>query len=272
VTDESPKTRWSRVDFLDRAQELKRRLEVWHVQGAEPIYAPKEPVSLMEAERQSFRDRVMSGDHDPIRDFKAFNIVGDDINRVIERPKEQCSKHITIWLLRDFIEHLGNDAGSSEAAKLVRLKIDRILDAPMNKRSRDPVLGDHVVGRRIDPSLIEEFIKAVEVFIPSNRHRKLTGATAETSKRKRKRRDTLTLKQATIVEETLKLLRNDDGYWNTLRPGIREIARASNCSPNTVSEFFKKYFDDTEPIQTAPDKKAMERLIEKLLGMISARN
>jgi hypothetical protein len=73
-------------------------------------------------------------------------------------------KFITVWEFRDFVEHLASDAGTSEEAKLVRLKVERLLDAPMYKRARNEVFGDHIVGREVESHLLSEFEDAVRVF------------------------------------------------------------------------------------------------------------
>ena len=157
--------KWSRADFLDRAHELKRRLEVWHIDGAEPVYAPRDVASRMRAERQTFRDRVMAGEHNPDPDFEAWNLLEEGgAAKAIRRPKDPYSKTITVWEFRDFVEHLRSDAGDSDAAKLVGLKLERLLDAPMHKRARNEVFGDHIVGRAVDPSLIQEFVEAVRAL------------------------------------------------------------------------------------------------------------
>lgn len=78
-------------------------------------------------------------------------------------------------------------------------------------------------------------------------------------------------KHVTIIGCTLNLIRNEDGYWNEHRPSIRAIARASGCSPDTVSRLFKKHFKESDPIENAVDKKAMESLIKKLLGLMGDR-
>lgn len=159
----SPLRHWTKADFLHRAQELKRRLEVWDVDDNEFVYCPKDVVALMKAERQVFRDMVMLGEHDPNPSFKTWNLVA---NFFIPNPKNPYSKYITTWEFREFVEHLV-DAGDSEEARLIRLKVERLLDCPMHIRSRNEVFGDFIAGRPIEQPLLDEFLEAVKVFSSS---------------------------------------------------------------------------------------------------------
>lgn len=151
---------WTKADFLDRAQELKRRLEVWQIDGNEPVYCPREIVAFQTAIKSVFRNRVMLGEHDPHPTFTTQSILG---NSFIRNPKDPYAKWITIWELRDFVEHLA-DAGDSEGAKLIRLTIARLLDSPMHSRARSQVFGVYVAGREVDSSLLEDFMNAVTDF------------------------------------------------------------------------------------------------------------
>ena len=54
---------WSKADFLDRARELKRRLEVWQIDDSGPVWRPK-GVEFLRALESSFRDSVLHGEHD----------------------------------------------------------------------------------------------------------------------------------------------------------------------------------------------------------------
>jgi hypothetical protein len=166
---------WSKADFLDRAQELKRRLEVWHIDGNEPIYSPKDIVEFLKAERQVFRDRVMLEPFDPNRRFKTWNLAGSSF---IEIPIDRCAKHITTWEFRDFVEHLV-DAGDSDEAKLVRLKVERLLDSPMNVRASHPIFGEYIKGREIEKTLITEFFDAIIVFANAADQPDATGSKPE---------------------------------------------------------------------------------------------
>ncbi len=152
--------KWSRANFLDKAQELTRRLDVWQIDGKEPVYCPRDIVEFQRALKSVFRDRVMLGEHEDQLDFTTQSIVG---NAFIKNPIDPYAKYITIWMFRDFVEHL-DDLGDSEQAKFVRLKVDRLLDSPMNAWGKSEVFGDYIMGCEVEPSLLTEFISAVSAL------------------------------------------------------------------------------------------------------------
>ena len=94
---------WSKADFLDRARELKRRLEVWQLDGDEPVYCPRETVAFQTAIKSVFRNRVMLGEHDPHLTLTTQSSIG---NSFILNPIDPYAKWVTIWKFRDFVEHL----------------------------------------------------------------------------------------------------------------------------------------------------------------------
>ncbi len=151
---------WTKADFLHNAQELKRRLAVWHIEGKEPVYCPRDPKSLIKALNAVFRDQVMQNEHLPNQAFVAYNVVE---GHFVRRPKDPYSKYITLWEFRDFCEHL-KTAGDSDEAKLIRLKVERLLDCPMHLRARNEVFGDFITGRPIEQSLMDDLLEAVKVY------------------------------------------------------------------------------------------------------------
>lgn len=135
---------WTPADFLDKAQELRLRLSQWHRNDSnEPIWMPGF-VELQKAVRQTFRKVVMQGAHGPRpatsqqlytgrvpEDVTDAKVVGSAFTNLPATNDRQ----LTRWLLRDFVEHLP-DAGATEQAKYLRLKVDRILDAPIYRQRR----------------------------------------------------------------------------------------------------------------------------------------
>jgi hypothetical protein len=138
------RTRWTPAVFLDNAQELRRRLAVWHVPH---LYDEVPPFPRAElAIRKTFRSVVMQRDHGarpgPGLELYFGGVSKEDANAGIDGiafeglPSDQ-DKELTLWVLRDFFEHLP-DAGSGEQAKYLRLTVDRILDSQIYRR-RKPV-------------------------------------------------------------------------------------------------------------------------------------
>jgi hypothetical protein len=161
-------SQWSRSDFIDKSQELKRRLEHWHLDGREPMHTPPKkdfPWWI----RRTFRDRVMQSEHDS--DDTPSNSQTILADTYVNDLPDPCSKHLTTWLFRDFVEHL-SDAGQSESAKLLRLKVDRLLDSPMNRAAKCAI-GDYIGGNYVDPELLVQFLDAahalpIELAQPAN--------------------------------------------------------------------------------------------------------
>ncbi len=74
----------------------------------------------------------MQGDHD--KEGKPGNTQTIIADAFVNDLPDPCSKHLTTWLFRDIVEHL-DEAGLSESAKLLRLKLDRLLEGPMNRKA-----------------------------------------------------------------------------------------------------------------------------------------
>jgi hypothetical protein len=178
---------WAPSVFLDKAQELRRRLSVWHVHDLSVSVWVPTFLELQEAIRWTFRDVVLKGEHgqrpEPglqvfsglvSKEHAAEGIVGSAFRNL----SSDVDKDLTQWLLRDFVEHLP-DAGGSDRAGYLKLKVDRILDAPiyckrqpegdaeqylLQKMDRDGNEGPHslIGGHPIAPALLDEFIMAAE--------------------------------------------------------------------------------------------------------------
>lgn len=169
---------WSKADFLHQAQILARRLAVWHVDDDGPIWAPKGTDFLREVER-AFRYRVLQGHHDleathsgPIRllpnpppDNSDESIAGE----AVTLHSDQYRKDETIWLFRDYYEHL-SQLGESEAEKLLRLKVEQLLDCRMYQRARSEVFGNYLAGHQVDQLLLDELIEAAKCAAVSTMH------------------------------------------------------------------------------------------------------
>jgi hypothetical protein len=175
---------WTPAVFLDKAQELKRRLAVWHLDELGPVQLYMF-LELQEAIRQTFRTIVMRGLHGPRPEpsLQLFPGVVSDKDKALDvvgtgfyNPPSDCDKQLTRWLLRDFVEHLP-DAGHSEDAKFLRLKVDRILDCPANRprppageaekslldeQNRQSDAGPHALigGHPVAPELLDELVAA----------------------------------------------------------------------------------------------------------------
>lgn len=173
-----PKQIWSKADFLHQAQILARRLAVWHVDDDGPVWAPKGTDFLREVER-AFRYRVLQGQHDPeatysgpIRlvpnpppDNSQESIAGE----AVILHSDQYRKDETIWLFRDFYEHL-SQLGESESEKLLRLKVEQLLDCRMYRRARSEVFGNYLAGHQVDQLLLDELIEAAKDAALSTMH------------------------------------------------------------------------------------------------------
>jgi hypothetical protein len=140
---------WSKADFLHRIQTLARRLANWHVDDDGPVWTPTGVDFLREVER-SFRYRVLHGKHDPKENSSAsIQLIpslppdrpdGTVVGQALTLHPDEHRKDVTIWLFRDIYEHLGQ-LGDSEFAKLLRLKLEQLLNSRMYRRaSSDGVL------------------------------------------------------------------------------------------------------------------------------------
>ena len=161
---------WSKADFLHQAQMLARRLAVWHVDDRGPVWTPKGIDFRREVER-SFRYRVMLGEHELQRNFASAtqlipipptgNSDSSLVGQAVKLHPDEYSKDATIWLFRDFYEHLGQ-LGDSEAEKLLGLKVEQLLDSRMYRRAHSDVLGDYIAGHQVDQSLLDELVEAAK--------------------------------------------------------------------------------------------------------------
>jgi hypothetical protein len=137
--------RWTPTVILHRAEELRRRLRLWHVKD---MGRPVQFASFLQSEsaiRQTFRAEVFSGDHGdrpqymtvhPGRVAKKDDGKGLAGTAFRDQPSE-TDKQLTLWLLRDFYEHLRN-AGDTPQTDYLRLKFERLLDAP-SRSKREPI-------------------------------------------------------------------------------------------------------------------------------------
>jgi Transcriptional regulators of sugar metabolism len=182
--------RWTPAVFLDKTQELRRRLRVWHV------FDPTEPrilksfIETQEIIRWTFRTRVLKGNHDPrpVPGVQAFpNLVSKEdaaqgyAGSAFENLWSDIDWQLTLWLLRDFWEHLP-DARSSQTAEYLRLTVERVLDAPIFCE-RQPIdecetsllaqhnsLGDgspfsFIGGQRVDGLLLDNVVAAATMLM-----------------------------------------------------------------------------------------------------------
>lgn len=168
--DSGSLTLWSKKDFLDWAQLLACRLVNWHLDDSGPNWAPNGIDFPQEIERP-FRYRVMLGEHDskktfvpPIRVIStAPNASSDNdlAEYAVTRFPDGCSQDETVWLFRDYYEHLVQ-LGDSEAEELLRLKVKQLLDSPMYRRAHSDAAGDYIAGHPVDHSLLDELIEAAK--------------------------------------------------------------------------------------------------------------
>ncbi len=158
---------WSKADFLHRVQALARRLAVWHHDDDGPVWAPKGTDFLRELERP-FRFRVLQGKHNPEEIFSApIRLIpsppsGDSDNCIVGQAVTLhpggYRKDETIWLFRDLYEHL-SQLGESEAEKLLKLKVEQLLDSRMYRPARSEVFEDYIAGHPVDQTLLDELIE-----------------------------------------------------------------------------------------------------------------
>ncbi len=159
---------WSRVDFLHRAQVLARRLAGWHFDDGGPVWTPEGVDFLREVER-SFRHRVLRGRHDPKPPFGApirllpTDSDGSGVGQAIPLHPNEYRKDETIWLLRDYYEHLAQ-LGDSDVEKLLRWKVDQLLDSRMYRSAHSEALGDYIGGNRVDQVLLDELVDAARIL------------------------------------------------------------------------------------------------------------
>ncbi len=162
---------WSKADFIHRAQVLARRLAFWHVDDGGPIWAPRGVDFLREVERP-FRHRVLQGTHDPKEIFSAptqliSTLPPDDSDgsiggQAVTLHPDQFRKDETIWLFRDLYERL-SQLGESEEEKLMKLKVEQLLDSRMYRRAKSEIFGDYIAGHQVDQSLLDELIEAAKL-------------------------------------------------------------------------------------------------------------
>lgn len=184
---------WSPAVFLDKAQELKRRLALWHVDN------PKEPVlrvTFIEFHniiRLTFRDIILNSEHGkkPEKGEQIiYGLISEEekdkeiLGHVFYNLPSDNDKSLTQWLLRDFYEHLA-DAGDGERAKLMKLKVDRILEEPiyceskslnddnqeyLEIKDREENGGPHsfIGGQYVNPVLLDELVLVAEALVSEN--------------------------------------------------------------------------------------------------------
>lgn len=163
-------TIWPKAEFLHWAQVLARRLANWHIDDDGPVWAPQGVDFLQEIERP-FRYRVMLGEHDsektfapPIRVISTVpnaNSDNDLAGYAVSLFPDGYRKDETVWLFRDYYEHLVQ-LGHSDAEELLRLKIEQLLDSRMYRRARSEVLGDYIAGHPVNHSLLDELVEAAK--------------------------------------------------------------------------------------------------------------
>lgn len=170
-SDIDKQTAWSKADFFHQAQVLARRLAGWYIDDRGPIWTLKGVDFLQEVERP-FRYRVLLGEHEPKWKFKSpirltpISLQGDSssdpVGQAVTLHPDEYSKDETIWLFRDFFEHL-RQMGESEVEKLLRLKVEQLLNSRMNRRAHSDGFGDYIAGHPVDHSLLDEFVEAAKL-------------------------------------------------------------------------------------------------------------
>lgn len=279
---------WTPADFRDIAHELKRRLAVWHIKDRlGPVWIP-DFLEWQKAIRYRFRDVCLTGEHGPKPKPSIQLFPGSVSNEASKQGfvgtafrnlPTYGDKQLTLWLLRDFFEHL-RDAGEGEQGKYLRRVVDRILDAPvycrreaneverqwLRERNQDnPERAPHafIGGRPVDESLLDQLMLAVESLwtwwdstAASNvkaggaflRAMESRAAPAETpseksSPKKGKRSTERGEGQAKLIAGLTKHHEYADGSCLNLEPvGNNELARLAKVSESTASAFFKKRF------------------------------
>ena len=185
------RVKWPPAVFVNKAEELRSRLKVWHVRDPRVPVKVEPFLELQEMIRWQFRTVVLKIEHGvrPAAGEQFFpNLVpeGDEAEGLagsaFENLPSEIDQHLTRWLLRDFYEHLA-DAGTGPAGEYLRLKVERILDAPiycerppsgeheqylLDKRSRGQG-GPYsfVGGRKLDESLLNDLVEAARMLLRS---------------------------------------------------------------------------------------------------------
>lgn len=164
---------WTKAEFLVQAQVLARRLAGWHFDDGEPVGVPSEGDFLHQLERP-FRDLVLRGKNEHQKTFVPpiglTRIPEETVSdrNVVEQAAsflfDSYRKEETIWLLRDFYEHL-DQLGNGDAENRLRLKVEELLDSPMFRRAYSEVSGDHIAGRQVDQSLLNELVEAANLEV-----------------------------------------------------------------------------------------------------------
>jgi len=171
-------------------------------------------------------------------------------------------KQYTLWLLRDFHDHLP-DAGSTPKAEYLRLQIKRILDEPMycdrhpaddidrdllNRRRGNDGDGPYslVGGRTLDAEMLDGLVEAARALFNENgvrpNGRQLTSSLRTDSARKNLKRNTgRGAGEAKIIAALTKHHRfKEDSGLNFDPIGNNKLAKTAAVSPSTASDFFKR--------------------------------
>ena len=149
--------------FHGKARELRRRLKLWHFDDRWPVFRPQDARRELE---KSFRDRVLIGDHDSDRPDGGVRL--DPDLQAIELKVEDCCKQTTLWLMRDFYEHLHDI--EPRWREQTELAFNAILDCRMNRAVRD-AFGGRIAGFKVDPDLLDGLVNATSAVSPRKDHK-----------------------------------------------------------------------------------------------------
>jgi hypothetical protein len=189
---------WTPADFYHNAQEIRRCLQLWHVDDG---LSPTHWATLYQSkgwERKTFNSILFRGGHGP-RPSAGIQVYpglpppeGQGKGYVGSAfPNNDCltDRSLTQWYLREYADQLKRVRKQSEPWRLLRLAFDRLLQEPIYHvrvpDERDGPVDCHparcqqqenpndpsvfkVLGRRIDGELLDSFVEAAKIaFEPS---------------------------------------------------------------------------------------------------------
>jgi len=267
--DSDTSGKWSHDLLLDKAEELRRRLKVWHTVN---VVTPQRVVSFHDAQstiRMTFRDSVLEGNDlsSTVPSGQYFvPLDPDEAGFELEDPPRDSDQPVTLRLLREFLEHL-DDAGASAQGDYLRLKFDHILSAPMYcerppaDRGEEWLLVEHnrkrvgegpftlIGGLPIDDESLDSLVAAAKALFESATTDN-TGQPATDTPTGTKPEETKLKRSTQRGEARVKLIsaltkhhKYADGGCLNLEPiGNNELARRTRVAKRTASSFFSREF------------------------------